>query len=589
MTDDILDRPTSGDMTQLRTLIPYVTRYKKFILLALLLLVLGAVTTLYLPVALKHVVDLGFSEDQQDKIAQYFWLMFGVSVLMAVFTSLRYYWVSWIGQRVVTDIRQAVFRRVVGMSPSFFESTRTGEILSRINTDTTLVETVVGSTFSITLRSLFMLVGSMTMMVVSSPKLAGMILLMIPVIIIPIILVGRKVRTLSKISQDRIADSSAMATETINAIHTVQSYAQGEREVVRFSDSVVTAFRAAIKRIGAETMMSIAVVIMVLGGIIFVLWLGAQSVIDGSMTAGTLSQFVLYAIIASSTTGALTTVWGELQRAAGALERITELLHMDSDIESPADPQPLDSAISGSIQISNMTFAYPSRLDEPVLSEISLEVKPGETVALVGPSGAGKTTLFQLLMRFYDPQQGDILIDGRKLTELDLQQLRSQIALVSQDVTIFSTNALENIRYGRPDADEAQVMAAARAAHADEFIDRLPDGYETFLGERGVRLSGGQAQRLSIARALLTDPPILLLDEATSALDAKSEKLVQQALDELMLDRTTLVIAHRLATVRKADRIVLFNEGRMEAEGSHDQLLESSELYRGLAELQFLV
>ncbi len=589
MRKEIIDREKSKDMSQLWELIPYVTRYRKYILLALLFLVLGAATTLYFPVALRHVIDLGFAEGQHEKIDQYFWIMFVVSILMAVFTSLRYYWVSWLGQRVVTDIRKDVFDRVVGMSPAFFETTRTGEILSRINTDTTLVESVVGSTFSITLRSIVMLIGSMIMMIITSPKLAGMILLLIPVIIVPIILFGRKVRVLSKQSQDRIADSSALATETIYAIHTVQSYAQNERENKRFSESVLQAFATSVKRIAAATSMSMAVIIMVLGGIIFVLWLGAQAVIAGSMTAGTLSQFLLYAIIAASTAGGLTAVWGELQRAAGALERITELLHMQSDIQSPDDAHSFVEKVKGNIALEDVTFAYPSRLDQPVLEDISLNIKAGETIALVGPSGAGKTTMFQLLMRFYDPQQGLIKIDDVALTALELGSLRQQMALVSQDVTIFSTNALENIRYGRPDASDEQVYEAAKAAHADVFIEDLAEQYKTFLGERGVRLSGGQAQRLSIARALLTDPPILLLDEATSALDARSEKLVQQALDDLMLDRTTLVIAHRLATVRKADRIVVMNEGRVVAEGSHEELIESNELYRNLAELQFLV
>lgn len=583
-----LDRPTSRNLKQLRALMPFVAPYKKQIALALLFLVLGAATTLYLPVAVRQMIDLGFAPEHQAEISRYFLLMFLVAVAMAIFTGLRFLTVSWLGQRVVADLRAAVYQRVLDMSPAFFESTRTGEVLSRINTDTTLVETVVGSTFSITLRSLFMFFGSAIMMVVSSPALAGLIALVIPAIIVPIVFTGRWVRRYSRASQDRIADCSAMATETINAIHTVQAYAQVPREKNRFNQAVLDAFGTSVKRIRAETLMGMIVVVMVFGAIVLVLWRGAGQVIAGTLSAGVLSQFVLYAVLAAGTMGALTQVIGELQRAAGALDRITELLGLKPDIRSPDAPQALAQPVRGELELRDLHFSYPSRNDRVILSGLNLHIRPGETIALVGPSGAGKSTLFQLLMRFYDPQQGQILLDGVPLTALNLDQLRQQMALVAQDVTLFSSNALENIRYGRPDSEQGQVEQAARAAHAHEFIRELADGYETYLGERGVRLSGGQAQRLSIARALITDPPILLLDEATSALDAESERLVQQALDEIMQHRTTLVIAHRLATVRKADRIVVMDQGKVVAEGVHDELVKSNELYRHLADLQFL-
>ena len=577
----------SSNVSQLALIWPLVTPYKKYIIIALILLVLGAAANLSLPVAFKQMIDLGFSSENQDQLSKYFFMVFIVASLMVLFTSLRYYWVSWVGQRVVTDLRKKVYSQVIKQAPEFFEKTKTGEILSRINTDTTLVETVVGSTFSITLRSIVTLIGAGIMMVISSPKLAGMIAIMLPIIVMPIAITGRKIRKLSKQEQDRIADSSALATETINAIHVVQAYAQEDKENNKFYGAINKAFGASVASIKMVTIMSLLVGFIVFTSIVFVLWMGAKDVISGEMTAGTLSQFIMYAIMAATTTGALSNVWAELKKASGALERITELMNTKPDITNVANPIDMSRTVNGEITFKNVSFAYPSRLDLNVLDNISLTVKAGETIALVGPSGAGKSTLFQLLMRFYEAQQGTITLDNTDVTQFRLQDLRSQFSLVAQNVTIFSSTAADNIAYGLESTDEIKVVEAAKIAYADEFIQQLKEKYHTYLGERGVRLSGGQAQRLSIARAIITEPSVLLLDEATSALDAENERLVQDALNKIMQDRTTLVIAHRLATIRKADRIIVMDKGKIVAQGKHEELLESNPLYAKLAKLQF--
>lgn len=506
--------------------------------------------------------------------------------MLGLFTALRFYLVSWLGERVVADIRSAVYRHIITMSPEFFEHTRTGEVLSRLTTDTTLIQTLVGTSISMALRNLLLLVGATIMMAVSSPRLTGYTLIMLLAILLPIILFGRAVRRLSRASQDRIADSSALAGEKLNAITTIQSFGQEARECRQFDDSVETSFLTALRRTRARAALTAVIIVMAFGAVVLVLWLGAHEVLDGSMSMGQLGQFVLYTVLVAFSLGALSEVWGDVQRASGATERLMELLAAQPSIRMPERPLALPPP-RGEIHIEGLTFHYPSRPGQAALADFDLSIRPGETVALVGPSGAGKSTLFQLLLRFYDPQRGRILMDGVDLQQADPHEVRSRIGVVPQDSVIFSASALENIRYGRADATDAEVKAAARAAVADEFIERLPEGWHSFLGERGVRLSGGQRQRIAIARAILKNPPLLLLDEATSALDAESEQLVQTALEHLVEGRTTLIIAHRLATVRKADRIIVLDGGRIVASGTHDSLSREGGLYSRLAELQF--
>ena len=581
------DRPKGKDLRYLRRTAGFLKPYWRRVIGAVAALTVTAFSVLALGQGLRDLIDSGFSDGNGEALDQALFFLLGLSVVMALGTFARFYFVSWLGERVVADLRTAVFERILALDIGFFETTKTGEVLSRLTTDTTLLQSVIGSSASIALRNALNLVGGLIMLFVTNPRLTTFVLLLVPIVVVPILVFGRRVRKLSRASQDRVADIGAFAEESINAIRTVQAYTHEDEDNRRFTGEVNNAFEVAEQRIRMRGFLTAVVILLVFGAIGVILWIGGRDMLAGKITGGELAAFIYYATIVAFSVGVISEVYGELLRAAGATERLIELLDATPEIITPANPIALPNPPLGQVKFDDVTFFYPSRPDLPALRNFSLEVNPGETVALVGPSGAGKSTVFQLLLRFYDPVSGSISLDGVDIRKADTQAVRDRFAFVPQDPVIFGDNGMENIRYGRPDATDDEVKAAAESAAAAEFLEKLPEGYATFLGEKGVRLSGGQRQRLSLARALLHEPSVLLLDEATSALDSENERLVQDALEKLKAGRTTLVIAHRLATVINADRILVIEDGAVVASGRHSELLKSNPLYARLAALQF--
>ncbi|WP_183900519.1 ABC transporter transmembrane domain-containing protein [Rhizobium metallidurans] len=581
------EKKKSRSLRPLGRLTPYVMRYRGLVTGALFSLALAALTSLALPLAVRRMIDHGFSYSDGRFINSYFIMLMAMAVVLAIASALRYFFVITLGERIVSDLRRDVFAHVTRLSASFFDVNQSGEIVSRLTADTTQIKSAVGATASVALRNIILCLGAIVMMVVTSPKLASLVLSAIPLIVFPLVAFGRSVRKRSRAAQDTLAEASAFANETIAATRTVQAFGGETAATSRYGNAVEAAYTAARAAIRSRSLLTGIAITLIFGSVVAVLWVGARNVLEGTLSAGTLGQFLLYSVIAAGSLGALSEVWGELSQAAGAADRLTELLDEVSPIVTPASPVALPDPSLGRVEFADVHFAYPSRPDTSALHGLSFAVKPGETVAIVGPSGAGKTTIFSLLLRFYDPQQGAVTIDGVDARATDTGGLRQRIAIVPQDVTIFAASIHDNIAFGRPSATREEVRAAAAAAQADEFIARLAEGYDTKVGERGIMLSGGQRQRIAIARAILKNAPILLLDEATSALDAESETLVQRALDGLMDGRTTLIIAHRLATVLKADRILVLDQGRVVEEGTHQSLVRQGGIYAKLARLQF--
>lgn len=584
---DTDSRPKGRSLRPLHMLVPFIAPYRSVLAIALFALLISSAALLAMPMAVRNVIDHGFSVEDAANVDRYFFVLLLFALIIGVFGAARAYFVNWLGERVVADLRGRVFDHVVRMDPTFFETTKIGEVLSRLTADTTLIQSISGVGVSIVLRSSIQFIGGIALLAYTNIQLMGILLLVFPLIVAPVLFVGRWLRRLSRESQDRVADAGGQAAEALYNAQTVQAFTAEQLEIDRFDSAIDVSFTTAVRRIRVRALLTIVASTCVFGALIFVLWLGAKEVLAGGITGGELGQFVLYAMIVGVAAAALSEIWGEVQRAAGAMERITELLAMRPKIAAPVLPHKLPERGIGQVRFEDVAFSYPSRPDHRALDEITLSIDAGEHVAFVGPSGAGKSTLFQLLLRFYDPQQGRVVVDSVDIAQADPADVRRYIGIVPQESVVFGESALDNIRFGKPGATEQEVIAAARAASAHDFISTLPDGYNTSLGEKGARLSGGQKQRIAIARAILKDPSILLLDEATSSLDAESERLVQLALEQLQEDRTTLVIAHRLATILKADRIVVLNEGRIVDVGPHRELLQRNAIYAQMVELQF--